>query len=140
MDIIFRNIEGFEYIATNVEGAEVSEDIIITNRAMDMLVKQLNENIEKILVYDDIIFIRLCMIYAETGTKQYSIKIDNVVSDFDKVFELKKIKIIVDMKSLFYFMGIIIDYVNDDNTEGFVFLDISDPKVIDYYKYKKEIN
>ncbi|MCL2039325.1 MAG: hypothetical protein FWG85_02720 [Bacteroidetes bacterium] len=134
MDIIFRNIEGFDYIHPDVEGAEVSEDIIITASAMDVLVKQLNENIKKVVLYEDNFFIRFGMLPAEIGAKQYSIKIDNIINDFDRVFELKKIKIIIDNKSLFYFMGIIVDYVKYNDTEGFVFLDISDPKVIDYYR------
>jgi len=136
MDLMFRNIEGFEYIATNVEGAEVSDDIIISNIAMEMLTNQLNKSIKKMLVDGNIFFIRFCVTSIDNKAKHYSIKIDNTVNDFDRIFEFKKIKIVIDIKSLFYFMGIIIDYVKDGEAEGFIFFDISDPKVIDYYKDK----
>jgi len=136
MDITFRNFEGFEYISTNVEGAEVSEDIIITKKAMNMFVNQLSENIIDI-IDGNTYFVRFYLVSTSSKAKKYSIKFDNVINEFDRCFELGKLKIVVNRKDLFYFMGMIIDYINNEKEEGFVFLDISDNKVIDYYELNK---
>ena len=132
MNIIFRNIDGFEYIHPNVDGAEVSEDIILTKIAVEKITEQLNKIITDVDNSNNY-FVRLYLISTPSKAKQYSIKFDNEINDFDRIFELGILKIIIDRKDLFYFMGILIDYVEDENEDGFVFFDISDPKVIDYY-------
>ena len=133
MNINFRNIVGFEIIAPDVIGAETSEDIIITDNAINIFIKILNNYIDDSSQENYNCFIRLSMNSKKDSAKRYNISLDNVITDQDKVFELRKINIVIDRKSLFYYMGIIIDYISNDAEEGFVFLDISDIKVIDYY-------
>ena len=132
MNISFRDIVGFEIIAPDVIGAETSEDIIITDNAINIFVTILN-NYTEASSNDYNCFIRLSMNSKKDSAKRYNISLDNLITSQDKVFELRKINIVIDRKSLFYYMGIIIDYINNDTEEGFVFLDISDIKVIDYY-------
>jgi Fe-S cluster assembly iron-binding protein IscA len=133
MDLIFRNIDGFEYISPNVVGAEISEDIIITERAMDEITKQLNQIIAD-KIDGNSYFIRLFLVSTPAKAKRYSIKFDNFINEFDRSFELRKLKIVINRKDLFYFMGVLIDYINNDKEKGFIFFDITDPKVNDYYK------
>ena len=139
MNLFLKNTNNFGYIAANVDGAEVNEDIIITKNAINIIHNQLNDFVNNINNADSY-FVRLYLISTPTKAKIYSIRFDNLIDDFDRVYELEKLKIVIDRKSLFYFMGILIDYVTDENEEGFVFFDISDPKVIDYYNSKLNLS
>ena len=46
----------------------------------------------------------------------------------DRIFETESINFIIDSKSIFYFMGIIIDYLETDEGKGFIFKGINNYK------------
>ena len=132
MELFFRKIDEFEYILPNVIGAGITEEIIITKKAKKKISDQLNEIVADI-PNNERYFVRLYLVSNPEKAKKYSIKIDNIINEFDRVFIIENLKIVIDRKDLFYFMGILIDYYSNENKEGFVFFDISNPKVIDYY-------
>ena len=139
MNIIFRNLSDYEIIYPNVVGADVSDDIVFTKRAMDMMVDQLNENYTFLDATKNkaIYFIRLFMESSPSFAKKFAIKFDNKLEKFDRVFELRKIKVVIDRKTIFYFMGMLIDYVKNENGEGFVFYDTEDEKLEQLLAEKK---
>lgn len=51
----------------------------------------------------------------------YHLEFDNQLSENDKVFEDKGIKIVVDKKSFLYLVGTELDYTDGLNGKGFVF-------------------
>jgi Fe-S cluster assembly iron-binding protein IscA len=129
MELIFRNIDAFEYISPNVIGAGIAEEKKKKKKAVEIFNNQLNE----IITNDDNFFVRLFLVSTPSKAKKYSIKFDNIINEFDRTFMIGKLKIVIDRKDLFYFMGILIDYYSKDDKSGFVFFDISNLKVIDYY-------
>jgi len=137
MDFNLHNNDEFEYIATNVEGTEVSEDIIITKNAINMLAQQLKDFIIDLSDGKNY-FVRLFLLSSPSKAKKYSLKFESVINDFDRIFNIGQLQIVVNRKDLFYFMGVIIDYVFNEKEEGYVFLDTSDYKVIDYYNLKNK--
>ena len=129
---LFGNSTDYEIISPDIVGAEVSEDIVITKKAMDVLV---NEFYENYFYFDSNsqtkktdYFIRLAISSSASYAKRYSIEFENKLGTFDKVFELGKINIVIDRKDIFYYMGVVIDYVEneDDKMSGFVFIDNSE--------------
>lgn len=52
---------------------------------------------------------------------QFKIGYDSNINDDDRTFEIDNIKVVVDSHSLFYFMAVTIDFVDDINGSGFVF-------------------
>jgi len=128
MNRVFRNLDDYEIIYPNIVNADVSDDIVFTKRAMDVIVSELLDNYAFL---DDtknkmIYFVRLFMDATPNYAKKFAIKFDNKLEKFDRVFELRKIKIVIDRKSIFYFMGVLIDYVKTENEEGFVFFEADD--------------
>ena len=136
---VFRNLAGYEIIFPNIVGAEVSEDIVITTKAMDVLVNEFYENYfyfdDNSQTKNDEYFIRLAITSSASYAKKYGIEFDNKLGMFDRVFELRKIKVVIDRKDIFYYMGMVIDYVEseDDKMSGFVFIDNSK-----YFLYSEE--
>jgi Fe-S cluster assembly iron-binding protein IscA len=123
----------FETIPTNVIGAGGDEDIIITQKAMSILISEYRTNYNNEEEIGDY-FVRLLIYSTPNNAKQYNIKFDNTLTDFDITCDIDDLKFVIDRKSLFYFMGIIIDYITYDENDGFVFLDTDDEKVNDYYR------
>ncbi len=123
MNKIFRNIEKYEIIYPDVDGATVSDDIIFTRAAMTELVNFLEENTRA--NNKDERNIRLFVESTTEYAKRYSISLIGTASitERDRVFELHKLKVVIDSKSLFYFMGVIIDFINKNSGRGFVFID-----------------
>jgi len=132
---ILNQITKFETIQTQILGAEVTEDIIITEAALNILTKEFDEHYANKNYYDtdNPFFVRLFLISTPTKAKKYNIKFDNSINDFDRIFFINNLQFVIDRKSLFYYLGIIIDYIKNENEEGFVFLDGTDKKVCDYY-------
>jgi len=128
MNRVFRNLDDYEIIYPNIVGADVSDDIVFTKRAMNTMISELLDNYAFL---DDtknkmIYFVRLFMDSSSNYAKKFAIKFDNKLEKFDRVFELRKIKIVIDRKSVFYFMGVLIDYVKNEKEEGFVFFETDD--------------
>ncbi len=52
----------------------------------------------------------------------YSMKFDGETGEFDQVFDVDGIKVVVDMKSALYLKGTTLDYVSDLTGGGFKFI------------------
>jgi Fe-S cluster assembly iron-binding protein IscA len=117
MNQILREIDDFEIIFPDVTGAGVNEDIVFTKKAFNKIVNEIEENY---VFYDDVnekteYFVRLSVTTSANFAKKYSISVENQINDFDRIYELRKVKIVIDRKSLFYFMGVVIDYVDSED-------------------------
>jgi len=53
---------------------------------------------------------------------QYSLNFDTQVGQFDKVFDIKGVKVVVDLKSALYLKGTTLDYVQSLTGGGFKFI------------------
>lgn len=66
-------------------------------------------------------FIRVGVKSGGCSGLSYDLKFDNSITDEDKLFEDKDIKIIVDKKSFLYLVGTTLEYSGGLNGTGFVF-------------------
>ncbi len=126
MNRVFRNLEDFEVLYPDVIGANVEDDIIFTNRAMEEIIelfKQLEEE------YNKKYLLRLRASSTINKAKYLALMAEEEINNDDKVFELHKITVVIDRKSIFYFMGIVIDYVEQGEDKGFIFIDSSDEDI-----------
>ena len=103
-------------INTNVIGANDLDRIFITNSAVNAIHNELSENF-----INDEYFIRLATRSMGCLGMQFKIGFDNKMSEDDRQYELDGIKIVIDSHSVFYFMGVIVDFVDNINGTGFVF-------------------
>ncbi|HPD33526.1 MAG TPA: iron-sulfur cluster assembly accessory protein [Bacteroidota bacterium] len=109
------NFEGV-ILETGVIGADESDRIFLTNAAINTIKNEIAEN-----SIGETFFIRLATRSLGCLGMQYKIGFDNMIKDDDRVFEPEGIKIVIDSHSLFYFMGVIVDFVDDINGTGFIF-------------------
>ncbi|HOV92605.1 MAG TPA: iron-sulfur cluster assembly accessory protein [Candidatus Kapabacteria bacterium] len=109
------NFEG-AIIDTGVKGADISDRIFFTQAAIDTIKNEIAEN-----NIGETYFIRLATRSLGCLGMQYKIGFDIAIKDDDRVFELDGIKIVIESHSLFYFMGVTIDFVDDINGTGFIF-------------------
>jgi len=124
MNKVFRNIDDYEVIYPDVIGATVSDDIVFTKAAMTEILRFLEEELqEKTSDPSSDRTIRLSVVSSADYAKRYFISVTSNITDKDRIFELHKLKIIIDSKSLFYFMGVIIDFIDNKNGRGFLFID-----------------
>jgi len=66
-------------------------------------------------------FIRVGVKSGGCSGLSYDLKFDNSITDEDRLFEDKDIKIIVDKKSFLYLVGTTLEYSGGLNGTGFVF-------------------
>ncbi|HPQ08004.1 MAG TPA: iron-sulfur cluster insertion protein ErpA [Bacteroidia bacterium] len=66
-------------------------------------------------------FIRVSVQGGGCSGLTYKLEFDNNLTENDKVFEDKGIKIVVDKKSFLYLVGTELDYTDGLNGKGFVF-------------------
>ncbi len=103
-------------IATNVEGSDTNDDIILTGAAYD--------NIHKVIADNNIskeYFLRLDSQSGGCSGMRYMLGFDNIVDNDDRVFEIEGMKVVISASSLFYYMGITLDYIDGPQGTGFVF-------------------
>lgn len=103
-------------IDTDVIGANEADRIFITNSAFNAIRNELSES-----NIDEEYFIRLATRSMGCLGMQFKIGFDNKINDDDRQYELDGIRIVADSHSVFYFMGVIVDFVDDINGTGFVF-------------------
>ncbi|HRT67704.1 MAG TPA: iron-sulfur cluster assembly accessory protein, partial [Bacteroidota bacterium] len=107
------NFEGV-ILETGVIGADESDRIFLTNAAINTIKNEIAEN-----SIGETFFIRLATRSLGCLGMQYKIGFDNMIKDDDRVFEPEGIKIVIDSHSLFYFMGVIVDFVDDIKDKNF---------------------
>ena len=105
-----------ESIDTGVTGTDENDSIKISHRAIDVIKKVREDN-----KLTDEYYLRFAVRGGGCSGMAYAIGFDNEVHDTDKIYDVKDFKIIVDNKSLFYFMGVTLDYTNGPEGSGFIF-------------------
>jgi iron-sulfur cluster assembly protein len=103
-------------IPTEVIGSETADDIIITQKAIDKVIAVKNEN-----NIGDEMRLRIGAQSGSCSGMQYVMGFDDKENPGDKVVELDSMSVIIDNKSLFYLMGVTLDYKETEHGSGFVF-------------------
>jgi iron-sulfur cluster assembly protein len=106
----------FERISTGINGADADEDILISQSAIN----EINNILETSNVPDGY-FLRIGTKGGGCSGMNYVLGFDARIGEEDREFELNNLKIIIDSKSLFYMMGVKIDFVDDAQGKGFTF-------------------
>ncbi len=105
-----------EKLNTGIVGAEEQDSVLITSRAIDKVNQIRKEN----SIPEDY-SLRLGAQSGGCSGMNYLLGFDSELNEFDKVIEMNDLSVIIDRNSLFYLMGVTLDYVNDDFGSGFVF-------------------
>lgn len=115
-DTIETTIAEFERIPTGIEGSLPEDDMIISSSALSMIsqIRQSNE-------LTDEFFLRIATRSGGCSGLSYSLGFDSQIEDSDRVYDTDKIKLVIDATSLFYLMGVTLDYVDGPHGSGFVF-------------------
>lgn len=103
-------------INTDILGSEDKDSIFISKNALEQVTKIKTEN-----NVPEEYLLRLGTRSGGCSGMNYIIGFDSEINDYDKVIPLKEVNLVVDRSSLFYLMGITLDFVNDVNGSGFVF-------------------
>ena len=70
---------------------------------------------------DDTYFLRVSVVGGGCSGLSYKLDFDNELKPADQVFELEKLKLVTDIKSLLYLLNTELDYSDGLNGKGFVF-------------------
>lgn len=105
-----------ELIHTGVSGTEERDAIRITHKALSKInsIREENSVTEEYAL-------RLGTQSGGCSGMNYILGFDSEVNEYDKMFEMNNLNLIIDNKSLFYLMGVTLDYVDDVHGSGFVF-------------------
>ncbi len=106
-----------ERIATGIEGATENEDIFISTRALEMI-----DSIRKQNNVPDNYFLRMGVQGGGCSGFNYALGFDTEFDELnDREFFVGKQRIVIDRRSLFYLMGVTLDYIDTPQGRGFVF-------------------
>jgi iron-sulfur cluster assembly protein len=106
----------FERIPTGIEGSSLDDDIIITHKAIEVInsIRQENNVPENF-------FLRIATRGGGCSGMSYNLGFDSETDEMDRTFNAENISLVVDAKSLFYLMGVTLDYTEGPHGSGFVF-------------------
>lgn len=105
-----------EQVHTGIIGAEEQDAILITRRALDKINSIKTEN-----NVPPEYSLRLGTQSGGCSGMNYILGFDSELNDTDKLIELSNLNMIIDNKSIFYLMGVTLDYIDDAHGSGFVF-------------------
>lgn len=107
-----------EYISipTGIIGAGVDDVITITQNALDIINMTRNEN--KI---GDEFYLRIGTRGGGCQGMNFILGFDSEIDDADRILQTEDLSLLIDSKSLFYTMGVTLDYIDGPNGSGFVF-------------------
>ena len=91
--------------------------IKVTPQARDQVVQMMNNDGVNTKTH----FVRVGVKSGGCSGLSYELNFDNYLSDTDKIFEDKDIRIVVDKKSFLYLVGTTLEYSGGLNGKGFVF-------------------
>ena len=91
--------------------------IKITPQARDQVVQMMDNDGVNTKTH----FVRVGVKSGGCSGLSYELNFDNNLSDTDKIFEDKDIRIVVDKKSFLYLVGTTLEYSGGLNGKGFVF-------------------
>ena len=106
----------YKYISTGVNGSGEEEDFAFSDIAL--------EEIQKIIVDNNIptdFYLRINTKSAGCLGMTFYLGFDPEIHDNDRIYSINSINIAVDAKSLFYLMGVKINFVSNEKGKGFVF-------------------
>ena len=106
----------FEAITTGVNGAGDGDAIFISQKAIGEIKKISADN-----NVPENFYLRFDTRGGGCSGMNYMLGFDGHVSESDRTYEIDGIKIVIDAKSLFYLMGISVDYTDNEQGKGFIF-------------------
>jgi len=114
-DLIVPNIDIYK-IVPNIEGAGEEDAIFLTRTALEEI-----RHITANSVIIEEFFLRISS--GGGGTKGFFFKLDfdSELEENDRIFYIEDQKIVIDAKTLFYLMGVTIDWSSTDEESGFIF-------------------
>ena len=105
-----------EVIETGIVGAEATDNIQITQRALDEVKKIKAEN-----QVGEGFGLRVGVKGGGCSGLMYNLGFDSEPRDNDRIVEVQGVRIFIDPKSLFYLMGVELDFTDGLNGRGFTF-------------------
>ncbi|HPI21357.1 MAG TPA: hypothetical protein PKY56_13405 [Candidatus Kapabacteria bacterium] len=114
-DLIVPNIDIYT-IVPNIEGAGEEDAIFLTRTALE----EIRHITAKSVIIEEF-FLRISS--GGGGTKGFYFKLDfdSELEENDRIFFIEDQKIVIDAKTLFYLMGVTIDWASTDEESGFIF-------------------
>jgi iron-sulfur cluster assembly protein len=103
-------------IDTGIEGAEEMDTFNVSERALEMILKVKKEN----SIEDN----QVLRIGAQSGGcsgMQYALGFDDKTTDQDNFYTAKDLKLVIDRTTIFYLMGVTLDFTEGPQGNGFVF-------------------
>lgn len=111
-------------INSGIIGADDTDLICVTATAINTIKITMEEN-----NVPDEYFVRINAISGGCSGLTYSLEFDFNISETDRIIEAEGIRFVFDSKTLFYALGITLDYVDSDEEGiGFVFRGYRDYK------------
>lgn len=107
---------GFETIPIGVTGADENDNIRITQKALNEVKKIKTQN----SIPDDY-GLRVGVKGGGCSGMSYTLGFDASEKEMDRVYETQGVRVFIDPKSLFYLMGVTLDYSDGLNGRGFTF-------------------
>ncbi|MGA1434643.1 MAG: HesB/IscA family protein [Candidatus Kapaibacteriota bacterium] len=107
---------GFETIPIGVTGADENDNIRITQKALNEVKKIKTQN-----SIPDVYCLRVGVKGCGCSGMSYTLGFDASEKEFDRVYETQGVRVFIDPKSLFYLMGVTLDYSDGLNGRGFTF-------------------
>ncbi len=110
-----------EKVSTGIIGADDNDNFLVTQKAIETI-----NNVRKQNEVPSDYYLRIGTNSGGCSGMSYAIGFDPEVKEIDRVLELNDISFVVDNKSLFYLMGVTLDFVDGPSGSGFVFNNPSD--------------
>jgi len=107
---------GFETIPIGVTGADENDNIRITQKALNEVKKIKTQN----SIPDDY-GLPVGVKGGGCSGMSYTLGFDASEKELDRVYETQGVRVFIDPKSLFYLMGVTLDYSDGLNGRGFTF-------------------
>ncbi len=105
-----------ERIIPQVDGIDHDDHIFISENAIEAIRSIKEENGIPADMY-----LRLGTKSGGCSGMNYVIGFDTLINDNDSTFKIRDHNIVIDKKSIFFLMGVTLDYINDVGGSGFVF-------------------
>lgn len=103
-------------VQTGIVGSEEQDDFNMTVPALEMInaIKAENE------IPEDY-YLRLGTRSGGCSGMNYTLGFDSEVNENDKIIDVRGLQMVIDNKSLFYLMGVTLDFTEGPSGSGFVF-------------------
>lgn len=106
-----------ERISTGIDGATESDDFFISQRALEMIQYVRNTN-----SVPENYFLRIGVQGGGCSGFNYALGFDSEYNpNEDRKFSVQNLEVVIDMRDLFYLMGVTLDYVETPQGKGFTF-------------------